>query len=47
MKINFMLEMFTVVEEKFVVSVEGEPVIKMNTGILKCQVYKDRQVGCI
>ena len=33
-----MLSLFSVIEEALVIKVIGEPVLKLNTGILKCQV---------
>ena len=37
--INFLINVpFSVIEETLVIKVIGEPVLKLNTGILKCQI---------
>ena len=35
---NFTIFLLLVIEETLVIKVIGEPVLKLNTGILKCQV---------
>jgi hypothetical protein len=37
-KINIIFIFFSVIQEDFLVQVMGEPVVKLNTGILKCVV---------